>query len=197
MKLSVNISPYSIPSTSYICRAQCKMKIQGPFSNYKKNCNKLQDKDSSALNQVCPSKCGNLFNHTGHMPMNPALPSSFLLTNLYNLSVASKGPALGLAIRIRPHLLLTVFRSMKTSNSFPGTKTGLLDKMYGIALTSIWSMTPELFNEKIVIWEKKKKRGQGFKAQTKHHFVRIPSLHAQIYLDDNLYCRSRKLIFLL
>ena len=61
------------------------------------------------------------------------------------------------------------------------------------------SMTPELFNEEIVIWKKKKKkkRGQAFKAQTKHHFVRIPSLHAQIYLDDNLDCRSRKLIFLL
>lgn len=55
-------------------------------------------------------------------------------------------------------MLLIVFCSTKTSNSFPGTKTGLLDKMYSIALTSIWSMTPELFNEETVIWKKKKKK---------------------------------------
>jgi hypothetical protein len=48
---------------------------------------------------------------------------------------------------------------MKTSNSFPGTKTGLLDKMYSMEFTSIWSMTPELFNEAIVIWGEKRAFG--------------------------------------
>ena len=49
-----------------------------------------------------------------------------------------------------------MFSVTKTSNSFSGTKTGLLDKMYSMGSTSIWSMTPELFNEAIVIWGKKR-----------------------------------------
>ena len=64
-----------------------------------------------------------------------------------------------------------MFPVTKASNSFPGTKTGLLDKMYSMAFTSIWSMTPELFKEAIVIWGEKKGIW-AFKAQTKHHFVR-------------------------
>lgn len=60
------------------------------------------------------------------------------------------------AIWIWLHLLLTLFCASRTSIPFPAT--GLPDRMYSIAFTSIWSMAPVLFNEARVILKNKRER---------------------------------------
>lgn len=90
------------------------------------------------------------------------------------------------AIWIWLHLLLTLFCASRTSIPFPAT--GLPDRMYSIAFTSIWSIQWS----KSYFKKQEREREQVSKAQMKCHFVRLPSL--QLYLDNNRGLRSRKRI---